>query len=194
MIKYYLTAPDGTHQIDAPAPGCWISLVAPTEEELRSVSEYRALDMDILKAALDLDERSRIDADEGYTMVLVNIPTVEERTDIDLYRRNWRRSRCGKKSRFGKIVKKCRREHVIARRAKPDVAIPLFLPCVVGVTSIYGIPTPVCALARNDVVLGTIPPHKSAAVKFTWRYFLPKHPDSVPDNASAPAIRPGNSG
>ena len=85
MIKYYLTAPDGTHQIDAPAPGCWISLVAPTEEELRSVSEYRALDMDILKAALDLDERSRIDADEGYTMVLVNIPTVEERTDIDLY-------------------------------------------------------------------------------------------------------------
>ena len=85
MIKYYLTAPDGTHQIEAPAPGCWISLVAPTEEELRSVSEYRALDMDILKAALDLDERSRIDADEGYTMVLVNIPTVEERTDIDLY-------------------------------------------------------------------------------------------------------------
>ncbi|MBR6521560.1 MAG: magnesium transporter CorA family protein, partial [Oscillospiraceae bacterium] len=85
MIKYYLTAPDGTHQIEAPAPGCWISLVAPTEEELRSVSEYRALDMDILKAALDLDERSRIDADEGYTMVLANIPTVEERTDIDLY-------------------------------------------------------------------------------------------------------------
>lgn len=85
MIKYFLTTPDGTHQIDAPAPGCWISLVAPTDEELRSVSEYRSLDMDILKAALDLDERSRIDADDGYTMVLVNIPTVEERTDIDLY-------------------------------------------------------------------------------------------------------------
>ncbi len=85
MIKYFLTAAEGTRQIDSPAPGCWISLVAPTEEELRSVSEYRSLDMDILKAALDLDERSRIDADEGYTMVLVNIPTVEERTDIDLY-------------------------------------------------------------------------------------------------------------
>ena len=85
MIKYFLTTPDGTHQTDAPAPGCWISLVAPTDEELRSVSEYRSLDMDILKAALDLDERSRIDADDGYTMVLVNIPTVEERTDIDLY-------------------------------------------------------------------------------------------------------------
>lgn len=85
MIKYFLTTPDGTHQIDAPAPGCWISLVSPTDEELRSVSEYRSLDMDILKAALDLDERSRIDADDGYTMVLVNIPTVEERTDIDLY-------------------------------------------------------------------------------------------------------------
>lgn len=85
MIKYFLTTPDGTHQIETPAPGCWISLVAPTDEELRSVSEYRSLDMDILKAALDLDERSRIDADEGYTMVLANIPTVEEHTDIDLY-------------------------------------------------------------------------------------------------------------
>lgn len=85
MVKYYLTTQDGTHQISEPAPGCWISLVAPTAEELKSVSEYRSLDIDILKAALDLDERSRIDADEGYTMVLANIPTVEERTDIDLY-------------------------------------------------------------------------------------------------------------
>lgn len=85
MVKYYLTTQDGTHQINEPAPGCWISLVAPTPEELKAVSEYRSLDIDILKAALDLDERSRIDADEGYTMVLANIPTVEERTDIDLY-------------------------------------------------------------------------------------------------------------
>lgn len=85
MIKYFLSGPEGYHQIDAPAPGCWISLVAPDEEELRSVAESRSLDMDILKAALDLDERSRIDADEGYTMVLVNIPTVEEHTDVDLY-------------------------------------------------------------------------------------------------------------
>jgi hypothetical protein len=41
--------------------------------------------MDVLRAALDADERSRIDADEGYTMVLVNIPTLEEQSDKELY-------------------------------------------------------------------------------------------------------------
>jgi magnesium transporter len=41
--------------------------------------------MDVLRAALDTDERSRIDTDEGYSMVLVNIPTVEEQSDNELY-------------------------------------------------------------------------------------------------------------
>lgn len=85
MIKYYLTGSDGFKQIDAPAAGCWVSMVAPSEDELLRVSEQHSLDMDILKASLDLDERSRIDSDEGYTMVLVNIPTVEEQTNIELY-------------------------------------------------------------------------------------------------------------
>ena len=35
--------------------------------------------------------------------------------------------------------------HVIARRAKPDVAIPS------GFRKLEGIATPVCELARNDV-------------------------------------------
>ncbi|MDD6189207.1 MAG: magnesium transporter CorA family protein [Clostridiales bacterium] len=85
MIKYFLTGPDGFKQIGAPAAGCWVSMVAPSEDELLRVSEQHSLDMDILKASLDLDERSRIDSDEGYTMVLVNIPTVEEQTNIELY-------------------------------------------------------------------------------------------------------------
>lgn len=60
-------------------------MVAPTAEEVAHISALYSLDADIIKAALDLDERSRIDTDDGYTMVLVNIPTVEERTDIELY-------------------------------------------------------------------------------------------------------------
>ena len=47
------------------------------------------------------------------------------------------------------------KKHVIARRAQPDVAIPSifkhFLSKNGGYASIYGIATPVCALARNDV-------------------------------------------
>lgn len=71
--------------LDAPVPGCWISLVAPDDKELRAVSERFQIDSDILRAALDTDERSRIDTDETYTMILVNIPTVEELSDKELY-------------------------------------------------------------------------------------------------------------
>ncbi len=85
MIKYYLSGPNGYMQIDSSVPGCWVSMTAPNDEELLKVADQHDLDMDILKAALDLDERSRIDSDEGYTMVLANIPTVEERSDNELY-------------------------------------------------------------------------------------------------------------
>jgi Mg2+ and Co2+ transporters len=85
MLHYYLTEKDGLRELDAPQTGCWISMVAPSEQELQDISEKYTLDSDVLKAALDIDERSRIDTDEGYTMVLVNIPTVEEQSDQELY-------------------------------------------------------------------------------------------------------------
>lgn len=60
-------------------------MVAPSEQELQQISQQYGLDNDVLRAALDTDERSRIDTDQGYTMVLVNIPTVEEQSDKELY-------------------------------------------------------------------------------------------------------------
>ena len=85
MIRYFLTQNDKLETLTAPETGCWVSMVAPTETELNEISARYKLDMDVLRAALDADERSRIDADEGYTMVLVNIPTLEEQSDQELY-------------------------------------------------------------------------------------------------------------
>ena len=85
MVHYYLTEKDQLRELTSLQQGCWVSLVAPTEGELQLISGQCALDMDVLRAALDTDERSRIDTDEGYTMVLVNIPTVEEQSDRELY-------------------------------------------------------------------------------------------------------------
>lgn len=85
MIHCYLTEEDKLRELDEPQNGCWVSMIAPTEKELQGISARYNLDMDVLRAALDADERSRIDADEGYTMVLVNIPTVEEQSDKELY-------------------------------------------------------------------------------------------------------------
>lgn len=86
MIKYYLTENDQLHEVDAPQNGCWVSMVAPDEDEVAGTASRYGINPDAIRAALDLDERSHIDADDGYTMVLVNIPTIEEdQSEKELY-------------------------------------------------------------------------------------------------------------
>ena len=53
-------------------------LIDPTQEELYQISESYRIDIDDLKAALDPEERSRLENEEDYTMILVNIPVVED--------------------------------------------------------------------------------------------------------------------
>lgn len=85
MVKYFLSKDGKLDQIAAQKPGCWVNMINPSEAELRQTSEEFELDIDALKAALDAYERSRIDTDENYTMILVDIPTVEEQNSKELY-------------------------------------------------------------------------------------------------------------
>ena len=85
MLQYYMTDNGRLQEIDAAKDGCRISMVAPVEKELEYICRQYDLPDDVLKAALDTDERSRIEVDDNYTMVLVNIPTVEEQSDRELY-------------------------------------------------------------------------------------------------------------
>lgn len=85
MTNYYLSDSEQLREISEPQSGCWVSMVAPSERELNDVCARYQVEADVLRAALDADERSRIDADDGYTMVLVNIPTVEDHSEKELY-------------------------------------------------------------------------------------------------------------
>lgn len=85
MINCYYTRNCNHELIDEPQDGCWISMISPSEKEMFSISRKYSIDMDALKAALDIDERSRIEVEENYTMILVNIPTIEEDTDRELF-------------------------------------------------------------------------------------------------------------
>jgi len=85
MIRYYLTENDQLRELTTPQTGCWVSIVAPSEQEVQQISQQYCLDSDALRAALDTDERSRIDTGDNYTMILVNIPTVEEQSEKELY-------------------------------------------------------------------------------------------------------------
>ncbi len=85
MVHYYLTEGQSLRTLDAPAEGCWISMIRPSESEIHNISQKFSIDVDDLRSALDTDERSRLAYEDNYTMVLVNIPTLEEDTEKELY-------------------------------------------------------------------------------------------------------------
>ncbi|MCI8387743.1 MAG: magnesium transporter CorA family protein [Clostridiales bacterium] len=85
MIKYYIENNHKVEQHDDFPDSGWISLIAPTDEELRKISMEMDIPMEACRAALDLDERSRIEIDDNYRMLLVNIPTREETSENELY-------------------------------------------------------------------------------------------------------------
>lgn len=77
MVNYYVTDGGRLRELDDLEPGAWVNLCAPTEEELARVGAALDIDTDLLRAALDEEERSRIDFEDGHMLVLVDTPTVE---------------------------------------------------------------------------------------------------------------------
>ncbi|MGL5820759.1 MAG: magnesium transporter CorA family protein [Sarcina sp.] len=57
--------------------GCWINLISPSEEELLLISRKTDVSLNLLKAALDDDETSRIDKENENILFVVDIPYTE---------------------------------------------------------------------------------------------------------------------
>ena len=79
MIDIYMTNPSNgaLSEQEKILPGSWVHLCDPTPEEIGRVSSALSIDRDFLMAALDEEERSRLDVEDGNTLVLVDTPTVE---------------------------------------------------------------------------------------------------------------------
>lgn len=63
----------------------WINLISPTMEERTKISEQYGIDVNDIGAALDDEESSRIDLEDGYTLILVDIPSAEVRNERNAY-------------------------------------------------------------------------------------------------------------
>ena len=85
MVKIFKTAESGVLQIEKFEPGCWVAMTNPTAEELHEVATRYDIDATDMRAPLDEEERSRIDVEDNYTLILVDIPTIEERNEKDWY-------------------------------------------------------------------------------------------------------------
>lgn len=85
MVRIFKTVDGTIHQIQEPQEGCWIALTNPTATEIFEISERFQIEVDDLRAPLDEEERSRIEVEDSYTLVLVDVPMIEERNDKDWY-------------------------------------------------------------------------------------------------------------
>lgn len=56
----------------------WIRLVNPTDKEIESVAKLTGVDEGAIKAPLDDEERSRIEIEDNYSLILFDIPIIEE--------------------------------------------------------------------------------------------------------------------
>ena len=85
MIRIFKTEDGAMHEKEEMQPGCWIALTNPTASEILEIADACQIDPDHLKAPLDEEERSRIEAEDEYTLILVDIPAIEIRHDQRTY-------------------------------------------------------------------------------------------------------------
>lgn len=76
MIEYFQTdkPSNALIKVDYEQPGCWIALFEPTEEELKETAQRFSIDVDDLRAPLDLEEVSRIESNDDYIMFIIDTP------------------------------------------------------------------------------------------------------------------------
>ena len=64
-------------RLDSVQDGCWVNLTYPSEDELNTVAVTLGVEPSFLRAALDEEETSRIDTEDGQTLI-IDVPAVEK--------------------------------------------------------------------------------------------------------------------
>jgi len=73
MIKIFKSF-GGYDEILSVEKGCWINVTQPTTEEILRLSDEFHLPQDIIQDILDSDERSRVEFDDTWSLVIMRVP------------------------------------------------------------------------------------------------------------------------
>lgn len=85
MISRYITNNHVLEEITEYMPGMWINMTSPTHDESKEISQKFNIDISDLRAPLDDEESSRVDINDGYILIIFDIPTVEIRHNQEAY-------------------------------------------------------------------------------------------------------------
>ncbi len=83
MVNYFKSLDNKMTEIDEVQPGCWICVTNPTETEISDLEENMHIERDYIRAALDEEEPSRIESDDGVTLIVLDYPIAEQDNDPD---------------------------------------------------------------------------------------------------------------
>ena len=85
MVKYYRTDDRKIHEEPTIQDGVWVQMVNPSVAEGQMVADALDMDVEDVLAALDEEESSRIELQDGYTLILVDIASIEIRHEKESY-------------------------------------------------------------------------------------------------------------
>ena len=85
MKQIFLSTMTDLEEIQTFEPGDWINLVNPSQSESMEVAEHYKIDIADLRAPLDAEESSRITVEDDYTLIIVDVPILEERNNKTYY-------------------------------------------------------------------------------------------------------------
>lgn len=85
MLDIFKTINNEIVRINSFEEGSWVNMVNPTEDEITNVNSALNVEIDFLKAALDEEERARIESDSGQTLIIVDIPIVDKEAKMNVY-------------------------------------------------------------------------------------------------------------
>ncbi|HBB71198.1 MAG TPA: magnesium transporter [Ruminococcus sp.] len=81
MIKYFTSDNGRVCPCETASPGCWVSVVSPTQEEITMLTEDFGLDSGFVKSSLDEEESSRIEREDDQTLVIIDSPVPDVAED-----------------------------------------------------------------------------------------------------------------
>ena len=85
MYKVMMSTGTGLDEYDIGQleKGCWIDVIAQTEEELDEIAQATHIYKEYLTAPLDKEEKSRTELDEDQLLVVIDIPFLRSNKDYD---------------------------------------------------------------------------------------------------------------
>jgi magnesium transporter len=76
VIQYFKNINHQTVAIDTPDNGAWVNILPPLKlEEFTELSEDLDIPLDFLTDSLDIDERTRFEADDNVKLIVIKTPT-----------------------------------------------------------------------------------------------------------------------